>query len=656
MTRDRSMPVPRRSLRRTHTALLALALLGAVATPHIARAQGETPAPLSKSDLVRYLSSATYSKTEIAGIVRRSCLAFTPTARDRDDLRALGATSDVMTAIESCTSGRKRASAVTPRTSTPRTNTARSERAPRPAPPAPLQLRLPQSTLTLGAGNIASIEADVRRGDAPASGVRLVLRGAEQIPGGAHQPITSSTDASGRAIFPVPAGTSAGSYQLTIAPADDGTTLHGANTLVLVTTPASPTSAEVSPSIIQLTARSPSHEDVVATVRDPFGNAAAFQRIELRPVHTITGLASLSATTDSSGIVHFALPTAPLRDDDTLAVAVGDRVLATIPVSAAGQITAQMLQAARFEADNRPDAAAAVYDSVLQAEPTNVRALLGRGAVRSLQNKTGDARQDYLAVLHLDDNNTAALTGLGYTYARSGDFATAARRFEQALHASPDESDAATGLAYAELWQFDSRQAARRSDVLDVLHPAAYPVEAAERMRAGIEQLRQRNLPAAQYAFTAAISAAPTWADAYFNRAMVYEAEGRPERALPDLQKYLQLRPNASDRGTITQHIDALRIGNPGTVLTRGLLAPGLGQLSTGRPAIGAAVLAGVVGSAMWALSTQTTTETRHFSDPFGNPYTDQVAVQHRPHLAVGAALAGTVWVLGAVEAYLHTV
>ncbi|HEX6964195.1 MAG TPA: tetratricopeptide repeat protein [Gemmatimonadaceae bacterium] len=675
MTRDRSKPtrrspqilsrslrsiaaslraISRPSRRRALPALASLASLAALlalATPRAALAQAETPAPLSKSDLVRYLSSATYSKSEIAGIVRRSCLAFTPTARDRDDLRALGATSEVMTAIDSCANGRKRATAS--RTTTSRAAAARAER---PARPAPLQLLLPQSTLTLTAGNVASIEADVRRGDAPAGGVRLVLRGAEQIPGGVRQPIAASTDVSGRAVFPVPAGTSAGSYRLTIAPADDGTVLHGDNTLVLVTAPASPTRAEVSPSVIELTARSPSHEDVAATVRDPFGNAAAFQRIELRPVHAITGLAPLSATTDSNGVAHFALPTAPLRDDDTLAIATGDRVLATIPVSAAGQVAAQMLHAVRLEADGRAAAAAVVYDSVLATDPTNVRALLGRAEVRSLQNKNDEAQRDFLAALHLDGNNTAALTGLGYTFARSGEYATAQRRFEQALRIAPNDPDAATGLAYAELWQFDPRQAARRGDVLDVLHPAAYPVEATTRMRAGIEQLRQRNLPAAQYAFTAAIAAAPGWADAYYNRAMVYEAEGRPDRALPDLQKYLQLRPDASDRAAITQHVGALHVGDPGTVLTHGLMAPGLGQFSTGRPAIGAAIVAGVVGSALWALSTKTTTETRHFTDPFGIPYTDQVPVQHRPHLAIGAALAGTVWVLGAVEAYLHTI
>jgi hypothetical protein len=89
-------------------------------------------------------------------------------------------------------------------------------------------------------------------------------------------------------------------------------------------------------------------------------------------------------------------------------------------------------------------------------------------------------------------------------------------------------------------------------------------------------------------------------------------------------------------------------------VFKRGLILPGLGQLSTGRPALGLAVLAGVAGSAAWAVSTSTEMEERTFTDPFGQKYTDQVPVQHRPHVVQGIALAGAVWLLGAAEAYLH--
>jgi tetratricopeptide (TPR) repeat protein len=353
-------------------------------------------------------------------------------------------------------------------------------------------------------------------------------------------------------------------------------------------------------------------------------------------------------------VARFELPTAPLHGNDSLVVVVADQRVGVLPVSAAGEVATLMLRAARLEADGRPTAAEAVYDTVLQADPDNVRALLGRGAVRSLAGKHQAARADFLSVLRADPDNAAALTGLGYSYARSGEYAKAEEQFQRALRASPEDDDAATGLAYAALWRYDPRQAVHRFDVLSAFRPTSYPTGAAAKFRAGVEHMRQGKLANAQYDFTAAIAAAPSWPDAYYNRALVYEAEGWPERARPDLEKYLQLRPAASNRDEIAAHVDALRIGNPGEVFKRGLIVPGLGQLSTGRPAVGLVVLAGVAGSAAWAMSTSTEMEERTFTDPFGQKYTDRVPVRRRPHVVQGVALAGAVWLLGAAEAYLH--
>ena len=49
-------------------------------------ARAQEAVPLHKGDLVRFLTGSTYSKPEIAAIVRRACLAFGPTARDYQDL------------------------------------------------------------------------------------------------------------------------------------------------------------------------------------------------------------------------------------------------------------------------------------------------------------------------------------------------------------------------------------------------------------------------------------------------------------------------------------------------------------------------------------------------------------------------------------------
>lgn len=59
-------------------------------------------APLRKSDLVRLLSGSVMSQQEIAQLVSRNCLTFTPTDRDRSDFRRLGAEDPVLAAMDGC--------------------------------------------------------------------------------------------------------------------------------------------------------------------------------------------------------------------------------------------------------------------------------------------------------------------------------------------------------------------------------------------------------------------------------------------------------------------------------------------------------------------------------------------------------------------------
>ena len=59
-------------------------------------------APLRKTDLVRLLSGSVMSPTELAQLVRRNCLTFAPTDRDRNDFRMLGADPAVLAAMDGC--------------------------------------------------------------------------------------------------------------------------------------------------------------------------------------------------------------------------------------------------------------------------------------------------------------------------------------------------------------------------------------------------------------------------------------------------------------------------------------------------------------------------------------------------------------------------
>src|SRR5947208_16292474 len=78
---------------------VSLLLLGGGGTT---QAQSAGAEPLRKSDLLRLLSVATLGSGKLAALVRRTCLGFTPTSRNRADLVALCADSLVLREIDQC--------------------------------------------------------------------------------------------------------------------------------------------------------------------------------------------------------------------------------------------------------------------------------------------------------------------------------------------------------------------------------------------------------------------------------------------------------------------------------------------------------------------------------------------------------------------------
>lgn len=166
----------------------------------------QSPAPLKKSDLIRLLSSRALAPAEIAELVQRRCVSFTPSARDKADLRALGADDAVMRRLDEC--ARKIA---------PLRGTA----------------RLREGVVT--AGGRAAVTVELRRGDSAAAGVRVVLRGSGRVTGGPDAEL--STDTRGRAVFELPVGERAGTHRLSVAD-PDGVPIPGTAALDLTVRPA----------------------------------------------------------------------------------------------------------------------------------------------------------------------------------------------------------------------------------------------------------------------------------------------------------------------------------------------------------------------------------------------------------------------------------
>jgi tetratricopeptide (TPR) repeat protein len=613
---------------RTASALVC-ALCISFGTTAAARAQDA--APLHKGDLVRFLTGTTYSKPEIAAIIRRACLAFSPTTRDFQNLRDLGATTSIVGAMRECTANNNRAA---------RAATAA------PAPVRPVEIDLPYRRVSAPAGAVAQLTVTVHRGDTPLSGVRLMLHGSRAIPNGANVDLGANTDRDGHATFSIPAGTVAGSYQLKVADLD-AAEVRGATDVVLTTLPAAPSQARVTPPALTIGAGARGARELSVLVADAFANPVPRLEVQLRPSPARGAAGPLTQSTNDAGVAQFSVPTTSLRAGDSLVVAAGDRSLATVHVTAGAQMTTLLLDAERQLTEGRTSAEPA-YDSVLSVDPNNSSALLGRGYARTALGKYDQATQDFQAALRGSDSRADGLTGLGYVALRQGDLATAAKQFQDALAADSGDAAASTGLAYAELWRIDPRQAPHRTAALASPRPTAYPAAAAEQLRAGISFFAAHNLTAADRALSSAASAAPAWADVFYTRALVRQAQGHASLAIADFERYLQLRPTASDRSAVASRIDALG-RSPSAALAYGVL-PGGGQFYTKQPVLGAVVLGGVAGGVVWGL--RKTQERSIFVDPFGRPDTTFVSVAK--HRNAGFAVAGALWAVGAIEAMIH--
>lgn len=161
--------------------------------------------PLKKSDLIRLLSTS-LPPAEIAALVQRRCVSFAPSARDKADLRALGATDLLIRRLDECA-----------RKITPLTATARLRE------------------VVVAAGGRAGVLVDVRRGREPAAGVRVVLRGSGKLLDGPDAELLS--DEGGHVVFDFAAGRAPGTYRLVVAD-PDGKPFDGTAPLDLTIRPA----------------------------------------------------------------------------------------------------------------------------------------------------------------------------------------------------------------------------------------------------------------------------------------------------------------------------------------------------------------------------------------------------------------------------------
>ncbi|HXI63779.1 MAG TPA: Ig-like domain-containing protein [Gemmatimonadales bacterium] len=294
--------------------LRAAVLVGALvlSVPSPGATQGSQP--LRKTDVIRLLSNPLISKSEVADLIRRNCVAFRPTPRDWADLRDFGADAGVLSSLGGCTG-----------------STAAPRPAPAPPPAAPLAAVLLPPRVNAVVGTTALARVQIKRGDLPQAGVPLVLRGSAAISGGSGQDAQATTDPGGIAAFQVPVGRVPATYQLQVV-TGSGATIAGTPPLELAVGAAAPAALDVQPARVEVHVGERGAVPVQVTLRDSLGNAVAGEPVTLQADGPDLGLAAATRVTDSVGHAAFSVERAGVRRGGRLLIRVRGQSLGGVDV------------------------------------------------------------------------------------------------------------------------------------------------------------------------------------------------------------------------------------------------------------------------------------------------------------------------------------
>ncbi|MEN8145889.1 MAG: hypothetical protein ABFS14_13200, partial [Gemmatimonadota bacterium] len=280
---------------------LVVALSAVLLLPLPALAQQRVP--LQKSDLIRLLSGETYSKSEVAAIIQQNCLTFTASERDRSDLQALGATAEVIQAIDNC---ERQANSVS--------------------------LALSARSLAAPAGGQARFVVDLTRGGLPVPGASVRLVGSRRISGGAGTDLIVRSNGAGRAEFQIPAGTAATTYTFTVAVSGESTL--GAATVTLQTRPGPARRAQADPP--ELVADSdPARRTATIRLTDQYGNAVTGP-VQVNTDTTVSSRIVASTVASEAGEARVTIPIDDLAGSNSLGIFAGGRLVGRIGVGQGG--------------------------------------------------------------------------------------------------------------------------------------------------------------------------------------------------------------------------------------------------------------------------------------------------------------------------------
>lgn len=175
----------------------------------------------------------------------------------------------------------------------------------------------------------------------------------------------------------------------------------------------------------------------------------------------------------------------------------------------------------------------------------------------------------------------------------------------------------------------------------------------------GVRLYSAGNLEESEAAFDLVVSARPAAATAVYNRGIVRARLDLQGPARADLQRYLELAPQAEDADRVRRYVMSLATYTgpaAGRAFVTGALIPGAGQFYTGRPLFGTLVMGVAAGTLAGGYFYERTTIQCRVADPQGPCPPDQVADEatERPYFTLAVGAAAGIALIAAVEAAVH--
>lgn len=322
-------------------------------------------------------------------------------------------------------------------------------------------------------------------------------------------------------------------------------------------------------------------------------------------------------------------------------------LLAVLPLAAGAQrvtVREQLLRSAPPVATRTSCAPFAMPPAPTAEQQRQARELAQRGQQSAILGDRAAARDQLRRAAALDPTSADLAYQLARAEESAGSEVDAARAYCRFIALAPDAPDAVESRARLAQLMLGARHA-------DSLSAAAA-------FARGVIAYQRSQLDSADAGFTTALSLAPEWAAAYYDRGVVRSAVGRRNDAAADFQQYLHLEPAAANRAELSRRIAALQETplSPSRALALGLVIPGAGQFYAGRPVRGALSLLGAGVALACGMSQHASTESvqQTATDPFGNPYTYTTTrrVTERPCRTPGFTAAGVIALVSAIDAF----